>query len=266
MKTQKISFKNSQGLTLRAELDIVDNHRPQPCVLCLHGFGSSKENSRIYSDILNPLGFSTLRIDFQGAGDSEGEYAKRTPSGFLSDAVAGLEYLFDNYIVDPNRLGVIGHSMGGATAILLASRSTKISCLVATCPSVDVTTTIAGLYNDKDFNSLNQKGYIELRKDGQKKRLNKEFFIDANKFDLIQEAQNITYPFLLISSLKDTIVPYPQVKYFSDKIPNSTLITLQKSEHNLEADWNQVKNHIKNWFRKWPTTPPSTNTPKPHIP
>jgi len=108
-----------------------------PAVLICHGFGGHKVGRyRLYVNIakrLAEMGIGTLRIDFRGSGDSEGEFAEMTLEGEISDALKGLQYLNQHAQVDENRIGLIGRSLGGAVAIMAASRfqSVKSICLWA---------------------------------------------------------------------------------------------------------------------------------------
>lgn len=63
---EKTEFKNSRRLKIAGALDFPHQDEIFPIVVCLHGFGGTKESSQEFTNILNPLGIATLRIDFQG--------------------------------------------------------------------------------------------------------------------------------------------------------------------------------------------------------
>lgn len=77
-------------------------HRPlqgkrSPAVLVCHGFGGSKTGRfRIYVELASLLakaGIVTLRLDFRGCGDSEGNFSDTTVNSEVEDALKGLEFL-----------------------------------------------------------------------------------------------------------------------------------------------------------------------------
>ena len=245
---EKIEFQNSQNLKIVGLLDLPDTNLPYPMVVRFHGFGGTKESSEEFPQMLNPLGIATLRIDFQGSGESEGKYEEKTITGFLDDAQSAIDYVYSLPNVDKNKIGVAGHSMGAVVAILQAARNSRIRTVVASSPAVKERKTIANLYDEADFNAAQKRGYVELRKDGSRKRLNYGFFEDADQYDLTKEALKIPYKFLVIGAVKDSIVPFEEIKEFSDKVQNVQLLTLQDSDHNLEEEWPVVEKAIKDWF------------------
>lgn len=247
---EKIEFKNSQGLKIVGVLD-TPQRKPFPIVLCLHGFGGTKESNQEFTDILDPLGIATLRVDFQGSGESEGKYEDKTITGFLDDAKSALDYIYSLPGVDRNKIGVTGHSMGAVVALLLASHDSRIKTVVASSPAVEEGEVMAGLYDPEDFAKIKERGYVELRKTGERKRLNYSFFEDAEKYDLIKAASKIPYPFLVIGAKKDTIVPFRQIQELREKVENAELLTLENSDHNLEEEWPAAEEAIRGWFASW---------------
>ncbi|CCB86319.1 MULTISPECIES: alpha/beta hydrolase family protein [Parachlamydia] len=110
---------------------------PYPAILICHGFGGDKLGRNhlylILAQLLAKEGIATLRIDFRGCGDSEGNFNEVTFENLLSDAKASLDFLQQDTCIDQNRLGVLGRSLGGALAVLLASHTNafKTICLWA---------------------------------------------------------------------------------------------------------------------------------------
>lgn len=245
---KKVEFKNSQGLNIVGLLDLPEKGENFPIIICLHGFGGNKENNQEFSDLLNPLGIATLRIDFQGTGESAGKYEDKTTTGFMNDAKAALDFVYSLPKINKNKIGILGHSMGGTIAILLASMDSRIKTLIASCPAINIVGVIAGLYVPDDFSNSQTKGYIENRTNGEIKRLNFNFFEDANKYNLAQKALDIPYKFLILGAKKDTIVPFEQIEKFCEKVSNAELLILANSEHNLEEDWPITKYAIVDWF------------------
>jgi uncharacterized protein len=93
----------------------------QGTVLFFHGNGG---NISYYLDILpvfNKLGFATLLIDYRGYGMSEG---RPTEKGTYNDAEAAWNYLIHEKKIPPNRIIIMGRSLGGAVAAWIASCTT----------------------------------------------------------------------------------------------------------------------------------------------
>jgi len=111
---------------------------PCPAVFLCHGFAGNKcGRHRMYVILakhLSEIGIATLRIDFRGSGDSEGDLTSMTLEGEVSDALLGLSYLEKLPWVDPSRIGIIGRSLGGAVAIMTANRYKKAKSLALWSP------------------------------------------------------------------------------------------------------------------------------------
>ena len=62
-------------------------------------------------------------LQYRGYGYSEG---KPSMQGIKNDALAGLEYIQSREDVDPRAIYLMGHSLGGAVALSLATRHAKL--------------------------------------------------------------------------------------------------------------------------------------------
>lgn len=93
-----------------------------PVVVFCHGFtGNKSESQRIFVETARTLalsGIASLRIDFRGSGDSEGDFVDITVSGEVSDAVTAVEFAKAQPGVDPRRIGMLGLSLGGLVTVL----------------------------------------------------------------------------------------------------------------------------------------------------
>jgi esterase len=116
---------SADGVRLHVE---IDGPGDGPPVLVLHGITSCTATW----DWLVPLVAAThrmVRLDFRGHGDSDRTPGAYRPSGYVADATAVCEALFDGPCT------VIGHSLGGVTALGLAqTRPDLVDALVLEDP------------------------------------------------------------------------------------------------------------------------------------
>ena len=99
-------------------------------VIVCHGHGGNKASGLWVGAALFPR-FNVLLLDLRGHGQSGGE---RTSVGFLErlDILAAVAWLDEQVGRAP--IGVLGISMGGATAILAAAETSRIAAVVADSP------------------------------------------------------------------------------------------------------------------------------------
>lgn len=112
---------------VRATLVQPDTVAQTPAVLLLHGFASQRhEVGDMFTRLAAALaarGIASLRIDFRGWGESAGAMWDSTVSGQVEDAQAAYAMLHSQTDVDSGRIGVVGFSMGGTIACLLAGEA-----------------------------------------------------------------------------------------------------------------------------------------------
>lgn len=123
------------GLQIVGMLHIPQKTSPKyPAILLLHGFtGHKAESHFMFTQLARSLansGFICLRFDFIGSGDSEGEFKDMTILTELQDARTALQFLMSQPEVDLEKIGLLGLSMGGCVAALLAGENPSIKSLV----------------------------------------------------------------------------------------------------------------------------------------
>jgi len=101
-----------------------------PGVVLLHGWGKTAE--RLYPLVapLHQAGLATLLIDARhhGASDAAGRPSLRQ---FAEDMTFALDWLAEQTEVDNERLLVLGHSIGGAAALLVGSVDPRIKGVIS---------------------------------------------------------------------------------------------------------------------------------------
>lgn len=91
-----------------------------PVVVLMHGFISRKENP-LFDEMEKQLldkKVAVVRFDFDGHGQSEGDFSKMTVTSEVEDAKAMIRYAHS--LEFANGVSIAGHSQGGLIASLVA--------------------------------------------------------------------------------------------------------------------------------------------------
>ena len=126
----------SAGLKLSGVVHAPDGLRPgerRAAFLVLHGFGSSKTSSNTMQPtrVLTELGYVALRFDMRGCGDSEGEAGRVICLEQVEDTRNALTFLAGHPAVDPDRIGLIGSSFGGAVAVYAGGVDERVAAVIS---------------------------------------------------------------------------------------------------------------------------------------
>jgi len=138
-KEEEVSFANqAAGITLAASLTIPPGKGPFPAAVLITGSGPHDRDETlmdhkpflVLADHLTRQGIVVLRADKRGCGKSTGNFAAATIVDFASDADAGVAYLKTRPEVDARKIGLIGHSEGGAVAPMSAAHNPDVAFIV----------------------------------------------------------------------------------------------------------------------------------------
>ncbi len=118
-------------------------------VIVLAGAGSTRADVGAQSAVLARHGYGVLAFDARGTGESGGHPHLWGWGGEL-DAFAALDYLVSMPGVDPNRIGMLGESMGGEVAITAAASDGRIRAVVAEGATARTCADLTFLGNDPE--------------------------------------------------------------------------------------------------------------------
>ena len=130
---EPISFV-SDGLKLAGILHVPDGPaRRRPAWLVLHGFGSNKDGGAALAAarLLSEAGYVALRFDMRGCGASEGERGRVICLEQVEDTKRARGFLAERPEVDPDRIGVMGHSFGAAVAVYAAGTEPRLAACIS---------------------------------------------------------------------------------------------------------------------------------------
>ena len=170
--------------------------------ILVHGFGAMKEEYGLFdqlSTMLNKEGRLVFRFDFSGCGESEGDYAETSLTKLKDDLANILEFVENDKEVE--NVSIIAQSMGTSVTIALHPNVKKIILLGSFS---NVHELIAKLFGE----GYNADGVSKkLRSSGNFTSINKQFWSDCDKYNLIEDVKKIKCPILFIHGSSDDKIP-----------------------------------------------------------
>ena len=215
LKQESYIFNNSKGIEIHYFYYYYDNYRDDKIVLFCHGMGPGHVSYLADIDALARRGYKVLTLDYRGCGESKGEYlgSLNAPTRDVMDLLAYLK--IDKPIV------IVGHSLGGFTALKVASLRKDITNVVVLAPIVTTRPMI--------FNASKSKFITHFILKYERK-VEKEYdSIDLPKY--LKETQDKV---LFIQSVDDPMVPYETSLKVAEETnnPNIETIKLNGRKHN----------------------------------
>ena len=129
----------SDGITLRATINLPEGNGPFPAVVLVHGSGTAtRQTLQVYADILTNKGIAVFFYDKRGTGDSEGIFFEVGPSAsgeqriiqLGQDALAGLEFMRFHAQVEADHVGLFGFSQGGWVVPSATAQAEEVDFMV----------------------------------------------------------------------------------------------------------------------------------------
>ncbi|MER5419976.1 alpha/beta hydrolase family protein [Streptosporangium roseum] len=129
--TPALTF-DSGGATLRGVLHVPAGRGPHPVVALLHGFPGNERNFDL-AQVLRRAGYASLVFHYRGSWGVGGPWSW---SHVLEDTAAVVAGLRDRELaaahrLDPRRLALIGHSLGGFAALMTAAADPSIAAVAS---------------------------------------------------------------------------------------------------------------------------------------
>ena len=188
-------------------------HRPAagercPVAVIYHGFTGNKMEPHFIlvklSRALAAAGVASVRFDFGGSGESDGDFAEMTLSGEVAEAKAILDYAGGLPFADPSRVFLVGLSMGGAVASIVAGdKSAKVRALVLRAAAGNMPELFAAGLGQDQAHSLEREGRIDVGG----LWLGRGFLDDLAGWDIYKRAARFTGRVLLLHGDADQTVP-----------------------------------------------------------
>ena len=211
-----------------------------PMVIFCHGFSGSKDGPlfELIADTLQTHGIASIRFDFNGHGESEGEFKDMTVPNEIVDAKKVVEYVRDlKYVSD---LAIVGHSQGGVVASMTAGQLSEelgapaFKAVALMAPAAVLRDdAIRGSTMGKSYDPFDPGEYVELW-GGLK--LGAKYIRTAFTLPIYETAAKYQGSALIVHGTADRVVPYTYGERFHQIWPNSKLVIQDYFDHGFSQN------------------------------
>ena len=211
------------------ENDLASGPKDDLTVILVHGLNSNRtgDNGLELTDRLFALGFNVLLFDLRGHGESDGD---QLSAGYFEkwDVLGAFDFLVHRG-VSPGRIGVLGWSMGGATALLAVSEEPKIRAVISDSAFADVRDMIA---QETARTTVFPKWAVPIFIPGMKFMSSILYGIDVDAVVPERAAATLDYPILVIHGEADSRISVEQsVRIHASGSAGSELWLIPGSDH-----------------------------------
>jgi pimeloyl-ACP methyl ester carboxylesterase len=223
-----------KGRILRSTVHVPDDTDRLPTVVFVHGFANNRMEtgssfSRM-SRLLDDHGIASVRFDLSGHGESDGDFFDVTITGEIAETTSVVRTVRDLGFADPARIALVGMSMGGVVAGIVAAEEPGIRALCLWSPAAVAPFEIgSGYLKGRDIAAeISAKGYFDA--DGH--RISPALVEDISGLDVYGRSSAYTGPVRIIHGDHDDIAPIAYARRYLDHYTgNAELEVVQGADH-----------------------------------
>ena len=230
---------NKNNEQLAVVLHDSDTAPSDTIIIFCHGLRSSKESGKTLGIIegLAKKGIASLRFDFSGHGDSEGNFTEVTFSKATEDLLSVIDYV---NTLSYKHIGLVGSSFGGNAAIFASLEISDLLGMALRCPVSDYKEETEVLYTKEQMQAWKDTGVnVEYHDDGTSFSLGYDFYLDGLERVAYPIAENITVPTLVVHGDNDEMVPLSQSEKLVSLMPQAQLHIVKEADHRFSTESHQ---------------------------
>ena len=262
----------SGDATLRGAVTYPERPGPRPAVIVCHGFKGFMDWGFFpyAAELLALRGFTAIRFNFRGSGMAPGDelvtdlaaFRGATFGGDLDDLGRVIDAAGKSIApgrVDRRRLGLLGHSRGGGSALLAAADDGAIAVLVTWAAVSTFDRTSA---EEKAIWRRDGELPVVNARTGQTVPVGVEVLedLEANveRYDLVRAARRRSAPWLIVHGELDPTVPFSEAERLAAAArPPARLARIADADHTFGARHpfagptpalTQALNATQSWF------------------
>jgi uncharacterized protein len=231
---------DSDGHRLIGVLYLARGEEPKPTLLLLHGCPGLEKNLDI-AIRLREAGWNALLFHYRGCWGSAGRYDLRT---IPRDVTAAIDYLAGFPQVDPGRIAVLGHSLGGWAALVTAAAEPRLRAVAVygAAPRLGTGLPLGPAWVEEEFTRFLAATPEEFAS---------QLAVVAEQMDGLKAAETIgPRPLLVVHGTADRWVPVADARELAARAgPHCRYVEVQGANHAFSWHRAELADLIIGWLR-----------------
>ena len=262
MPTEAIRIPTEAGHELSGSLELPTG-LVRGAALFAHCFTCTKQCKAAVSlsRALARRGIATLRFDFTGLGNSDGQFGHAGFTTDIADLVSAANFLHGRF---PCGLLLIGHSLGGAGVLAAADDIgvDKVAAIATIGAPAEVEHVLHNI--EGDLEAIRRDGIGKVSIGGRSYELTREFIDRVTHIDLLDEVSRLRVPMMFLHSPTDQTVGIENAtKLFLAARHPKNFVSLYGADHLLtnQVDADFAADVIAAWADRYMAPPEPVAVP-----
>jgi len=255
----------SKGANIHAIFYQASGVEPLPTVILCHGFTGNNTDVLGLGERLMKEGINALAFNYRGTWGSEGMF---TIANSLEDVISAIRYVESSstareFNVDPSSITVIGWSYGGGMALLGSLNEPTVTRVVYIAGG-NLSEVGRMMKQSNEFKQailkMVDQGISDSGFRGSKaEELFAEVFADMDKYDLVKNAEALSYKDILIiggwQDQENTIEHHilPLFRALQRHGAKQVQIEIFDTDHSFTNASNKLADRIVSWLKRTPS-------------
>ena len=244
------------GLTLRGELLKPDVEKC-PILIIFHGFMANigKDDKSMFYQIAHEClnnGIATIRFDFDGHGDSDGEFCDMNVLSEILDAAKIIDYVRGLDFV--TEINLLGHSQGALIGGMMAGYYREcISKLIMLAPAATIKDdSLIGSCFGTPYDMINVPDKFPVKdNEGNHYEVGGMYFRVARTLPIYETTSMFCGKTLIIHGTADDAVGVIGSRRYKECMPHNTELVLIEGEgHGLDNSLDDIKKRVIEFLKK----------------